>query len=98
MSLHYLFTMLLHCTALPVPCESKSFAVIRYCMGEIIYAEHPKGCSLQLFYRTSPCKERGSARSGWEQVVYRHNFLCGRVYLPEHPEGVPYSSSIYSFL
>ena len=32
-------------------------------MGEVIYAEHPEGCSLQLFYRTSPCKKRGSTRS-----------------------------------
>ena len=32
-------------------------------MGEFIYAEHPEGCSLQLFYRKEPCKERGSARS-----------------------------------
>ena len=42
-------------------------------------------------------KVRGSARSGWEQVVYRHKLLYGRVCLPEHPQGVPYNCSIIVF-
>ena len=118
---------------MPVPFGSKSVTVIRYCMGEFIYAEHPKGCSLQLFYRTSPCRERGFcpfrygcdsftviircvggfvyrntqrdvpygcstvphpvrnaafARSVWVGFVYRHNFLCGRVYFRGTPKGM----------
>ena len=66
-------------------------------MGEFVFAEHPEGCSLQLFYRTSPCKERGSARSAMGVFVYRHNLLCGRVCLPEHPEGcsLPFQKTAY---
>ena len=34
--------------ALPVPFESNSFTVIRYCMGEVIYTEHPKGVPYEV--------------------------------------------------
>ena len=57
-------------------------------MGKFIYAEHPEGCSLQLFYRTSPCKERGSCpfRCGSDSVAV--TICCmGEIIYAEHPEG-----------
>ena len=40
--------------ALPVPVGSNRFTIIFCCMGDFINTEHPKGCSLQLFYHTKP--------------------------------------------
>ena len=34
--------------ALPVPFGSNSFAVIRYCMGGFVFAEHPEGVPYEV--------------------------------------------------
>ena len=80
-------------------------------MGEFIYAEHPEGCSLRLFYRTSPCKERGSARSAKTTNPVRNValpvpvgsnrftiiFCCmGDFINTEHPEGCSLRFYVYN--
>ena len=69
-------------------------AVIIRCVGEFIYAEHPEGCSLQLFYRTSPRKERGFCpfRCGCRRVAV--TICCmGEFVCRNTQRDVPYSCS-----
>ena len=73
---------------------SNSFAVIRYCMGEVIYTEHPEGCSLQLLYRTSPCKERGSAPFRLGAIRLPSQFVVWvNLFTRNTQRDVPYSCS-----
>ena len=80
--------------ALPVPVGSNRFTIIFCCMGEFIYTEHPEGCSLRLFYRTSPCKERGSARSAMGASRLPSQFVVWvNLFTRNTQRDVPYSCS-----
>ena len=77
---------------------NNSFFVARYSVGKFIYVEHPKGCSLQLFYLQLFRKECGSAHSVMGTIRSSlHAILWVNLFTWNTQRDVPYSCSIYSY-